>query len=275
MLPGDRIEYIHKYVFGFPSWPMSSLRERKAYFNKELVQRLPVLSQLFLHAVPSDPGLSWKLPTDCHVPDLEVIFHCFGKYTPVFTTRLAAEINGNGTDRCTVLLEGQACDFRPVADTWLSHGDSLFCPGQLIGICFDSSLITCLDGASISVPYMSALPRRGVETSSYSQQWLISNCTQKEYLSRFLQLVESEDVRVLLMAYSPGLSQNLHLAFGLIMIRQSSQILTLDSWQRLGLCFWVFELNVGTGNSIIDTASYLEGATSVSLTWLKIKGHFK
>jgi hypothetical protein len=234
---GDQIDYIHKYVFDFPSNPHSSTTlpsasQLETQFTTELVQRFPVLSQLFLRPIQCEeyPIESWRLSRECEIPDLEMVFSCFSK----FDGRYDIVPNADEVSPGAMQIRGQACKFVFLAGSWLKSGVSS--SNELLGIAFDRSDIALRKEREIKIPFLAALPTRQVTTNDNYHRWLVSRPKQRDCITQFMDLVKDEDVRVLLMADTTGQERSPRLAFGLIIIRIHNG--SSASWQRLGFCLW-------------------------------------
>jgi hypothetical protein len=118
------------------------------------------------------------------------------------------------------------------------------------------------------------LPSRTFSKALNALEWVVPTFVQKTYISDFLNLIGQEETRLLLMAYAPGLSEELNLAFGLIMIRQEPQISGIEAWKRLGICFWTFQINGVVRGSCSEEALYINSATSVATSWRRLNGYF-
>ncbi|OCK89138.1 uncharacterized protein K441DRAFT_668164 [Cenococcum geophilum 1.58] len=245
MHPGDRIEYIHKHVFRFPTGPgtpfadsASSPVQLEAYFSKQLILHFPVLSQLFSRHYPCGEGFSWGLDQGCEFLDLDIIFTSFQEYIPQVTTRPV--ITGDGSHH--IGFNGPAYDFGGTLKILLSQSLSF---SRLLGIFFDSTTIN-LPSTTVSIPSMASLPTRqpSFQSSSLSpktQNWRVALDEQVQHVNAFnhLLLKADADVRMLVLARAPGFGDGPNLAIGLIVMKNRGNT---DAWRRMGLCFWMFQV---------------------------------
>ena len=241
---GDRIEYIHRYVFRFPTGPgtpfadsTSSNFQREAYFSEELILHFPVLSQLFSRLYPSEEGFSWQLDQGCEFLDLDLLFTSFGEYIPQVTTkRFITEDRPHYIE-----LKGSACNFGNAMKLLL---DQSLSSTQLMGISFDCTTVH-LPHKTICIPDMVSVPKRQTTLqtrlqSPESQRWCIASEEQLQHITTINHLVEDTDadVRILILAQAPRLRDGPELAIGLIVLRDQGNA---DTWLRIGFCFWTFQ----------------------------------
>lgn len=242
--PGDRLEYIYKYVFRFPAGrrtpfadPNASKSQREAYFHGQLMLHFPVLSQLFSRLKTCETGLSWRLDQGCEFPDLDLFFTCFRDYTPQITTKFV--ITEDEWHR--IHIKGTAYNFSNAMKLLL--GKSLVpSTSRLLGISFDCTTINLRYNVSpISIPSMVVLPTLEPKLRT---TWRVPQEELAQNINIFTDLLQQNRsgavARVLVLARAPGIGEGPGLAIGLIIVKEQQS--EEKVWRRVGFCFWVYEM---------------------------------
>lgn len=233
MKPGLRMKYIYNQVFGFDGLRAGdTFSQVEDQFNSQLIQRCPVLSQLFIRQTTMQTGSAWRLTTGCKIPDIQFFVTYASSYSCLFTLKVETSARPSPKDRSPVFFRGQTSDFTTVASQWLDNGTH---PShRLLGISFDQCTLSRRDGSTLEVATCAVFPT--LSPGGY----LLSETSQRECVGNFLNSLGDLEARVLAMAVGCGILPGCRVGIGLVIVPQHRGM-SHKVWQRVGICFWAFE----------------------------------
>lgn len=246
MKPGLRMKYIYNQVFGFDGLRTSdTLPQIEEHFNSQLIQRCPVLSQLFVRQTPLQKGSAWLLTTGCKIPDIQI----FGAYAPsyvcLFTLKIDTSVRIGSKDKLFIIFRGPTSDFKTMASQWLDNGT--YPSHRLLGISFDQCIVSRRDGSKVEIATSTVFPT--LSPGGYT----LSLTSQRECIGNFLRSLGDLKARVLAMAAGTGILPGCRVGIGLIIVPQHREA-SDQAWHRVGICFWAFEESGSDQEQLVGTA---------------------
>lgn len=275
--PRFRLRFINKQIFRFPSAPNEAeVLEMEDHFASQLLRRNFVASQLFTRRTEVKKDRMWYLTPDCEIPALDLFTTCFNTFKVLYSVmresfsdidhmgELAFRcLDQNGKSHglraifttCFGALkglfkirpeldrsppnfefEGPSRPLRDLACLWLDQPETT--QYRLLGLSLDECRLPRADGSVRYLPCMVSFPVQA--TGGFT----VSKTEQNEHISEFLNLTCDTESRMLAIALGRGSEPRIGLVVGLILLRRQSKT-SEDSWQRSGICFWSFKLDVG------------------------------
>lgn len=236
MKPGLRLKYIHNQLFGFRNLPAGDdLPHVQEHFISELIERYPVLSQLFIREMPRGRCSAWGMTTECRTPDLHFfIAHASSHNLKCLVTlRVGVSAHLSPEDEPGwVFFRGPTSSFRTMASRWLDH--DTYPSHRLLGISCDQSIVSRRDGSEFEIATKGAFPT--LSPGGY----MLSKRSQKDHIACFLNLLGDIETRILAMATGSKILPGCRLGIGVIIVSQHGGT-AHNVWQRVGLCFWAFD----------------------------------
>lgn len=247
MKPGLRMKYIYNQLFGFDGLRTGdTLPQIEDQFNSQLIQRCPVLSQLFVRQTPLQKGSAWLLTTGCTIPDIQLFVAYASSYVCLFTLNVDTSLRIGSKDKMsTIHFHGPTSDFKTMASQWLDNGT--YPSHRLLGISFDQCIVSRRDGSKVEVATSMVSPT--LSPGGYT----LSLRSQRECIGNFLRSLGDLEAKVLAMAAGSGILPGCRIGIGLIIVPQHRGA-SDQAWHRVGICFWAFEESGSDQEQFVGTA---------------------
>ena len=229
-------------------------------FGQRLITQYPIMSQMHVHTVPTEPGQGWRISSSSRVPELATKVPFQGTDSFAGEHMMLCELSYETIDGiCSGLFSGRMCAFHELSRAWKVAGDCMANGrreeakgGSIHQIALDSSALIpqgqITDSADQDLPRDERQYKLAAEMASHFQHQTVCVLLLgrfngiphwHEFCKEYFQCGGDFQIGLILLL-QPGLEKS-----------------KMKVWRRLGICIWdlVHPLDGASEKSLLDGTS--------------------